>query len=455
MSGMRAVAVLIAAMLAAESTGADGETGWQEPGWAALAGLGAGTVAWESSRGGRWRIWARDLDGGHRRQVTPDEDGRDHFCPHWSPDGRRLAFLSFPSGRDGYGDQPGPTGARLCVLEAGAVRALARDVRTYREDRAVTWIDATTLAFIDDARHTCRLDVIAGTAQRLTAEPATSAQAGWLPDATLRWATTGAPRFAAWNAGRPAGGEALEGCQPYFSHDGRFGFWSAGAGGPLNRIELASGAVAPIVRARDHRLPRERGYVYFPMLSRCGRLFAFAASPGVHDHFQADYDIYVAACDPVTLTLVGAPVRYSRDGACDRFPDVTLAAGAVIAAPVAEPVSTPPIARGPLPRWQARLRRVRASTPPTLVQIRPYREALVVNEYAVEAQTAGDPLPALVRVVDWAIRDGAVLANPGDGAADLDLERWDDHPALHQRVRTDQLPPAPDLPMFLRVRFTP
>ena len=61
------------------------------------------------------------------------------------------------------------------------------------------------------------------------------------------------------------------------------------------------------------------------MVSRDGRMFACAASPNQHDHFTADYDIFVARMDPKTLEVLGEPVRYSFHPGCDRFPDVFLA----------------------------------------------------------------------------------------------------------------------------------
>jgi hypothetical protein len=73
-------------------------------------------------------------------------------------------------------------------------------------------------------------------------------------------------------------------------------------------------------------MPKDRSYLYFPMVSRDGRMFACAASPNQHDHFTADYDVFVARMDPEKLDVVGDPVRYSFHPGCDRFPDVFLSA---------------------------------------------------------------------------------------------------------------------------------
>jgi hypothetical protein len=72
-------------------------------------------------------------------------------------------------------------------------------------------------------------------------------------------------------------------------------------------------------------MPADRAYLYFPMSSRCQRLFAFGASPDQHDHATSDYDIFVAPARPDTLELVGNPVRYTFNKATDRYPDVFLA----------------------------------------------------------------------------------------------------------------------------------
>ena len=98
-----------------------------------------------------------------------------------------------------------------------------------------------------------------------------------------------------------------------------------GAGGPINRIDLRTRKVSPILNRNDPRMPNERRYLYFPMISRDGRFFAFAASPNQHDHFRSDYDVFVARLNPENLEVVDRPVRYTFHGKNDRFPDVYVA----------------------------------------------------------------------------------------------------------------------------------
>src|SRR5690349_15204724 len=71
--------------VAAEEPDAETRAGWQK-----LAAAGEGFVVWESNRSGHWRLWRRDLDGSGLRQISRDEQDREHYCPHLSPDGTRL-----------------------------------------------------------------------------------------------------------------------------------------------------------------------------------------------------------------------------------------------------------------------------------------------------------------------------------------------------------------------------
>ena len=64
--------------------------------------LGPGYLVWESNRTGSWRLWIRQLEGGEPRQLTPDEGQRIHCCPHISPDGQSIAFLSLPADQKLY-----------------------------------------------------------------------------------------------------------------------------------------------------------------------------------------------------------------------------------------------------------------------------------------------------------------------------------------------------------------
>ncbi len=323
--------ILLAACCMPGLTLADAPDAKTRAGWKMMSQLGQGFVVWESNRTGRWRIWRRELDGSGLRRISPEEAGRDHFCPHLSPDGTRLVYLSYPAGSDTYQDKAPKGGVPLYLIKSDGTgnTRLTGSARGYSEDRAAVWLDNDHLVYIDGDGFTRQFDLGSGKSVRLT-EKSVSGQGfghGYLINATRTHATTGVPTFSLYDGShsRITQQKAEGGCQPYFSHDGRWGFWMGGGGGPINRINLKTRQVSPILKANDPRMPKNRHYLYFPMVSRDGRMFACGASPNQHDHFKSDYDIFVSRMNPETLEIVGEPVRYSFDPGCDRFPDVFLA----------------------------------------------------------------------------------------------------------------------------------
>ncbi len=329
--GRPARRALLAALLIALAAGCGASETDPAPAAAAAASsprpeaapLGEGFVVWESNRSGRWRIWSVRLDGGGLRQLSPEEGGRDHCCPHVSPDGRRLVYLSTPASDRPVYDGDGSRGElRLIGADGRGDRTLAAAARSYFENRAAIWRDASSLTYLTGDGATVLLDVDSGESERLLGPSAEGH--GWLVDPTLRHAVSGTSGFGVYDPKRRAVAvrSKMPGCQPYLSHDGRRGYWMAGAGGPVDSIDLASGAVSTLIRKSDPRLPDGLGYVYFPMLSSDATLFAFAASADQHDHFKSDYEVFVAEVDPDDLTLVGSPVRLTEHPATDRYPDV-------------------------------------------------------------------------------------------------------------------------------------
>ena len=283
---------------------------------------GSGFVVWESNRSGNWRLWIRDLDGTPQRQLSPEEGDRQHCCPHIAPGGERVAYLSLPRGQEQYPESGASGPLHTIAIDGTDTRIVAAEARTYFEHRAVVWRSSDELIFIDGDGNTQQLDVAAGTSQPLAEMGAE--RHGWLVNATLTHATTGRPSFSTYDSERRQIAETgvLGGCQPYFSHNGRWGFWVAGAGGPIRSIDLASRTPGEILKKSDPRLPPERGYLYFPMLSHDAMLFAWGASPDQHNHTDSNYDIFVAATDPDTLQLIGPPWQVTSHPSTDRYPDV-------------------------------------------------------------------------------------------------------------------------------------
>ncbi len=102
--------------------------------------------------------------------------------------------------------------------------------------------------------------------------------------------------------------------------------------------------------------------------------------------------------------------------------------------------------------------RLLASSPaPSLEEISPYREALVVDELEVVRQLSGPPVAAQrIRVARWAILDNQVLAPPptGEVRTRLVLEPFAAQPQLEQFFLGDHLPPATGVPLYFDLGAT-
>ena len=300
------------------------------PHYAALSALGDGFVVWESRRKGSWRIWLRRLDGSPERQLSPDEPGRDHVAAHVSPDGRHVVYLSLPAPHKDFERMPEGTLAPLHLLRLEgdtvvASRVLVPNARTYQQSRAALWVNARELIYIAGDTTTRQLDIVSGKETVLIPNPDT--RFGMLVDPSHSFATNGMPTFSIYHAsdGSVARRKKLPGCQPYFTPDGRFGYWVAGTGGPVRALDLAAGSSSVVIERDSKFLPEGHGYLYYPMMSADQRLLAFSASRNKHGHFDADFDVFVAPLDPETLAVSGSAVRYSFSPGQDRFPDVFVA----------------------------------------------------------------------------------------------------------------------------------
>lgn len=308
-----AIRLLVAFVLGLGAAGA-GRSRAAEPALPSATGF----VVWESNRSGAFRIWRQDLAGGAPRQVSPDEAGRDHCCAKLSPSGQRLVFLSLPGGGRTYSRDVGEL--HLIDADGGRDRVLTTSAMHYGEHRAAVWWQLDELLYLDGAGSTMRRWLSTGKEERLASAGANGE--GWLIAPGGRVATGNTPTFSDWDARRGVSERAsLGGCQPTFSADGRRAVWSAGAGGPIDAIDLATRESWTLLGKNDPRAPAGRGYLYFPMLAADSTLLAVAGSNGEHDHFRADYDILLFELDPRTLEVRGAARVVGADPAVDRFPD--------------------------------------------------------------------------------------------------------------------------------------
>jgi len=326
-----AAAVCLVAAARAPGGDVDSPEYWRGD-WKRLGALGKGFVVWESNRGGAYRIWYRNLDGTGLRRVSPDEKKRWHYAAHVSPDGKRLVYLSFPPNRwrDGY--VPTPKGRKtpmhIINVDGTGDRVLLDNARTYLSHRAALWVADDELICIDGNGYSIQLNVDTGRSVRLTKEP--DKEFGWLINRTKTHATSRAIwiTFSKYDAKAKTitKTKVYGGCMPYFSWDGVWAFYVGGSGGPLNRVLLSTGKASPILRKSDPRMPKQRRFVYGPMLSANQRLFAFIAAPKStwERDPRSDFDIFVAHMDPETLTIIGKPARYTFNKSQDRYPDVFL-----------------------------------------------------------------------------------------------------------------------------------
>lgn len=371
-----------------------------------------GVAVWESNRTGSWRIWSRRLEGSVATQLSPDEPGREHCCAHLSPDGSQVAYLSRLVPSDQYPEREVAGELRVLKLDGSGERALSSAARPYGwGNRAVVWRDDRELIHVGGDGLTYLLDTATGAATALTREP--QGMLAWLMDPSLTRAVNGSPTFSSFDRASSTidAGERKPGCEPYFSHDSRFGFWVERAAGPVRMIEFATGRVGSILENLDPRIPGAQRYVYFPMLSRDGRMLAFGASAGDHDHFKSNYDIFVAPTDPATLALLGRPQRLTSHPAVDRYPDVHVesldAQGwAKELPPVALIDASAPPPPPPAEPVEARATLRACSRVPSLREISPYRAALIVCEWEVEELLSGRADDGVLRVAHWALRDG-------------------------------------------------
>ncbi len=134
-------------------------------------------IAFVSYRSGNSDIWVADSDGSHARQIT-DLPGED-WMPAWSPDGSQIAFTS---------QSTGTWEINLMDADGGNLR----QVTTANELRSDNWgpvwsPDGEKIAFAGmrgDNWEIYTMDQEGGNVRRLTDHPTSDYEPVWSPDGT-------------------------------------------------------------------------------------------------------------------------------------------------------------------------------------------------------------------------------------------------------------------------------
>jgi tricorn protease-like protein len=107
-------------------------------------------IYFNSSRGGKMQLWRMKPDGGEQEQVTNDE--YNNWFPHISPDGKWIAFISFSKDIDPK-DHPyyKQVYVRLMPIEGGAPKVIAYVYGGQGTINVPSWSpDSRRLAFVSN-----------------------------------------------------------------------------------------------------------------------------------------------------------------------------------------------------------------------------------------------------------------------------------------------------------------
>jgi len=104
-------------------------------------------IYFNSIRSGLMQIWRMKADGSGQEQVTPD-DGYNNWFPHISPDGQRIVFLTYEKGVSGHPENKDVM-LRIMTLADGRISVLAKLFGGQGTINVPSWSpDGRRLAFV-------------------------------------------------------------------------------------------------------------------------------------------------------------------------------------------------------------------------------------------------------------------------------------------------------------------